>query len=191
MKNIAVYCGSSKGINGIYTQKAHELGIYFAKSNIRLVYGAGSVGLMGILADSILENGGKAIGVIPQFLMDLEVGHKGLSELYITENMHERKKMMCDLADGIIALPGGYGTLDELFEILTWSQLGLHEMPIGILNTNQFFDPLLEMVQKMVDEGFLKKENQDLILVDTEIENLIQKMNSAERPKALKWLGNT
>ncbi len=190
MKNIAVYCGSSKGTNEIYEKIATDVGIYFAHNDITLVYGAGSVGLMGIVANVTLQNGGLAKGIIPQFLMDLEVGHKELTELIVTENMHERKKIMCELADGILALPGGYGTLDELFEMLTWSQLGLHEMPIGILNVNGFYDPLLAMVQKMVDEGFLKKENQDLIIVSENINELVQKMKSNERPKALKWLGN-
>ncbi len=191
MKNIAVYCGSSTGTNEIYTQSAIKVGRYLAQNNITLVYGAGSVGLMGIVANEALSNNGKVVGVIPQFLMDLEVGHKGLTELYITQNMHERKMKMAELADGIIALPGGYGTLDEFFEMLTWSQLGLHEMPIGILNVNGFYDPLLAMVQKMVDEGFLKKQNQDLIIVDDNIESLIEKMKSTERPVALKWLGKS
>jgi uncharacterized protein (TIGR00730 family) len=191
MKNVAVYCGSSCGFNEIYANTAETVGKYFAKNGITLVYGAGSVGLMGIMADATLQNGGQVYGVIPQFLMDLEVGHKNLNELYITQTMHERKMKMCDLADGIIALPGGYGTLDELFEMLTWSQLGLHELPIGILNVNGFYDPLLAMVQKMVDEGFLKTENQNLIIVDENIESLIQKMKSNERPKALKWLGKS
>jgi uncharacterized protein (TIGR00730 family) len=191
MKNIAVYCGSSKGFDEAYKIAAENVGKYFAKNKIGLVYGAGSVGLMGIVADAVLQNEGKAVGIIPQFLMDLEVGHKGLSQIIVTNTMHERKQKMCELSDGIIALAGGFGTLDELFEMLTWSQLGLHEMPIGLVNTNGFFDPLLQMVETMVKEGFLKKENQDLILVDTDIENLIKKMSSAERPKALKWLGNT
>lgn len=191
MKNIAVYCGSSCGFNEIYKNTAETVGKYFAKNGIILVYGAGSVGLMGIMADATLQNGGLVYGVIPQFLMDLEVGHKNLNELIITQTMHERKMKMCELADGIIALPGGYGTLDELFEMLTWSQLGLHELPIGILNVNGFYDPLLAMVQKMVDEGFLKTENQNLIIVEENISELIQKMKSNERPKALKWLGKS
>ncbi len=189
MQNIAIYCGSSSGTNSVYSDAAHEVGVYLAKNEIKLVYGAGSVGLMGIVADAVLANRGEVIGIIPQFLMDLEVGHTNLTQLHITNNMHDRKKIMCDIADGIIALPGGYGTLDELFEMLTWSQLGLHEMPIGILNVNGFYDPLLAMVQKMVEEGFLKKENQDLIIVDDNIGSLIGKMKSNERPKASKWLG--
>jgi uncharacterized protein (TIGR00730 family) len=189
MKNIAVYCGSSTGTNEVYAKAAFEAGMYFAKNDITLVYGAGSVGLMGICADSALQNGGAVIGVIPQFLMDLEVGHTGLTQLFVCDTMHVRKQKMCELADGIIALPGGYGTLDELFEMLTWSQLGLHEMPIGLLNVNGFYDPLLAMVQKMVDDGFLKKQNQDLIIVEENVERLIEKMNSTERPLALKWLG--
>lgn len=189
MKNIAVYCGSSTGTKEIYKKTAEKVGEYFANNKIKLVYGAGSVGLMGISADAALANAGEVIGIIPQFLMDLEVGHKSLTELHITENMHERKMKMCQIADGIIALPGGYGTLDELFEMLTWSQLGLHEMPIGLLNVNGFYDPLLKMIQNMVDEGFLKKENQTLLIVAKTIESLIEKMKSHERPKALKWMG--
>jgi uncharacterized protein (TIGR00730 family) len=191
MKNIVVYCGSSKGFNEIYANVAKEVGEYFAKNQIKLVYGAGSVGLMGILADAVLQNNGKAIGVIPQFLRDLEVDHKNLTELYITDSMHNRKQKMAEIAEGVIALPGGFGTFDELFEMLTWSQLGLHEMPIGLLNVNGFYDPLLAMVQKMVDEGFLKKENQELIIVDEKIDLLVEKMNSEERPMALKWLGES
>jgi uncharacterized protein (TIGR00730 family) len=191
MKNIAVYCGSSPGFNSIYSQAAENTGEYFAKNKLNLVYGAGSVGLMGVIANKILAAGGEVVGVIPQFLMDLEVGHKGLTELYITENMHERKMKMCDLSDAFIALPGGFGTLDELFEVLTWSQLGLHEAPIGLLNINGFFDPLLAMIEMMVKEGFLKKENQALIIVDTEIASLVAKMKSTERPKAIKWLGKS
>ena len=189
MKNIAVYCGSSTGTNEIYVKTAEMVGEHLAKNKIKLVYGAGSVGLMGITADKMLACAGEVIGVIPQFLMDLEVCHRNLTEMHITETMHERKMKMCQIADGIIALPGGYGTLDELFEMLTWSQLGLHEMPIGLLNVNGFYDPLLKMIQNMVDEGFLKKENQELLIVDETIEGLIEKMNSQERPKALKWLG--
>ena len=144
-----------------------------------------------IIANKVLAAGGNVIGVIPQFLMDLEVGHKGLTAMHVTENMHQRKMKMCELSDGFIALPGGFGTLDELFEILTWSQLGLHEAPIGLLNTNGFFDPLLAMVEVMVKEGFLKKENQALIIVDTDIESLVLKMKSNERPQAMKWLGKS
>jgi uncharacterized protein (TIGR00730 family) len=191
MNKIVIYCGSSTGFNEIYSKTAAEVGSYFANNELVIVYGAGSVGLMGIAADASLKHGGKVIGVIPQFLMDLEVGHKNLTELYITENMHERKMKMCELADAVIALPGGYGTLDELFEMLTWSQLGIHEMPIGLLNINGFYDPLLNMIENMVREGFLKKENQDLLIVDTNIEDLLVKMRATERPKALKWLGKS
>lgn len=189
MKNITIYCGSSAGFGNIYLDSAKMVGEYFAKNKLTIVYGAGSVGLMGVAANASLENGGEVLGVIPQFLMDLEVGHKNLSELYITQTMHERKMKMCDLSDGVIALPGGFGTLDELFEMLTWSQLGLHELPIGLLNVNHFFDPLINMIQKMVEHGFLKKENQALLIVDETIEGLLDKMNSTERPQASKWLG--
>jgi uncharacterized protein (TIGR00730 family) len=189
MKNITIYCGSSTGFNEIYSKTAEKVGQYFAENNITIIYGAGSVGLMGIAANACLKNNGKVIGVIPQFLMDLEVGHKELTQLFVTATMHERKTKMCEISEGIIVLPGGFGSMDELFEILTWSQLGLHEMPIGLLNINNFYDPLLLLIQKMVDEGFLKKENQALLIVDETIEGLIVKMNSSERPLASKWLG--
>jgi uncharacterized protein (TIGR00730 family) len=189
IRNIGVYCGSSTGSNDIYVKAARKLGEYFVKNNLQMVYGAGSVGLMGIIADTMLAQNGKVVGVIPQFLMDLEVGHKHLTEIYICGTMHERKQKMCELSDAIIALPGGFGTLDELFEMLTWSQLNLHQMPIGLLNINNYFNPLVAMVQNMVDEGFLKEENQALLIVDDTIEGLMQKLSSNSRYVAEKWLG--
>jgi uncharacterized protein (TIGR00730 family) len=153
--NICVFCGSSLGSEAIYSASAQELGCLLAHSNSTLIYGGGNVGLMGILADSVLLNGGKVIGVIPDFLLRREVAHNGLTELEVVDSMHERKRRMADLADAFIALPGGWGTLDELAEILTWKQLGLIDSPIGLLNINSYFDHLLAQMKVMTRDGFL------------------------------------
>ncbi len=157
--NICVFCGSSKGFNPIYADSARELGELIATDGHTLVYGGGNIGLMGIVADAVLEKGGNVIGVIPGFLMQKEVGHTGLTELEIVPGMHERKKRMADLSDAFITMPGGWGTLDETAEILTWKQLGLIQQPIGVLNVNGFFDTLLQQMNLMVDEGFLNPTN--------------------------------
>lgn len=156
---VCVFCGSSSGNNPIYSHSAKELGFLIANGNHTLIYGGGNVGLMGIVADSVLENKGEVIGVIPKFLMDREVGHTGLTSLEIVTSMHERKKRMADLSDAFLAIPGGWGTLEEIAEILTWKQLGLITQPVGILNINGFFDPLLQQMKLMVDHGFLREEN--------------------------------
>lgn len=156
---ICVFCGSSSGVNPVYSRTAKELGALIAQRNHSLIYGGGNVGLMGIVADAVLENRGEVIGVIPRFLMDREVGHSGLTSLEIVSSMHERKKRMADLSDAFVAIPGGWGTLEELAEILTWKQLGLISQPVGVLNVNRFFDPLLQQMKHMVDEGFLRAEN--------------------------------
>ncbi len=152
---ICVFCGSATGFDPVYAEAARELGSLMAARNITLIYGGGNVGLMGIVADAVLTSTGKVIGVIPGFLAAREVAHAGLTELIITDSMHERKRRMADLADAFIALPGGWGTLDELAEILTWKQLGLVKAPVGLLNTDHFFDPLLMQMEKMVSHGFL------------------------------------
>jgi uncharacterized protein (TIGR00730 family) len=157
--NICVFCGSSSGNNPIYANAAKELGYLIAKGNHTLIYGGGNVGLMGIIADAVLEGKGEVIGVIPKFLMDREVGHTGLTSLEIVTSMHERKKRMADLSDAFVAIPGGWGTLEEIAEILTWKQLGLLTQPVAVLNTNRFFDPLLAQMKSMVKEGFLREEN--------------------------------
>lgn len=156
---ICVFCGSSSGINPVYSRTAKELGAIIAHRNHSLVYGGGNVGLMGIVADAVLEHKGEVIGVIPRFLMDREVGHSGLTSLEIVSSMHERKKRMADLSDAFLAIPGGWGTLEEVAEILTWKQLGLITQPVGLLNINGFFDPLLQQMKHMVREGFLREEN--------------------------------
>ncbi|SKB79811.1 LOG family protein [Maribacter arcticus] len=188
MKSIVVFCGSSEGANAVYASNAYELGETFAKKNIQLVYGGAKIGIMGKVAEGALTNGGKVIGVIPEFLTLKEVFHEGLTELIVTQNMQERKLKMHDLSDGIIMLPGGFGTLEEFFEMLTWSQLGLHQYPIGILNTNGFYDPLINMMQQMVTEGFVKNDHLNTILVDTNIENLLEKMKQYHPLPTPKWI---
>lgn len=177
LKSLCVYCGSN--FNGDPEVKKHFLALAdkMVKEDIDLVYGGGSVGVMGIIADEILSRGGKAIGVIPQFLMDKEVGHKGLTEMYVTENMHQRKQKMADLSDGFLILPGGFGTLEEFFEVLTWLQLGLHNKPIGVLNINGFYDHLFLQMDVMVENRFLKKANRDLVFNEIDAELLIDKMS--------------
>lgn len=165
MQSIVVYCASSVGTNPIYSTVASDLGQQLAARSIRLIYGGGGFGLMGIVANAVLENGGEVTGVIPNFLADLEVAHKTLTEIHFVETMHERKFKMVQLARGVVALPGGYGTLDELFEILAWRQLKLYNGPIAIINTNGFYDLLLAHLNRTVSDGFLKPENRDLILV--------------------------
>jgi uncharacterized protein (TIGR00730 family) len=163
--NICVFCGSGLGNNSIYAQAAQELADNIIQSDSSLVYGGGNVGLMGVIADHLIAKGGKVIGVIPDFLLKKEVGHKGITELIVVNSMHERKKRMADLADAFVAMPGGWGTLDELAEILTWKQLGLINKPIGLLNTNSYFTPLIAQMEKMVAEGFLNQKSfADLII---------------------------
>lgn len=188
MKSIVVFCGSSEGTNSQYAEKAYQLGETFANKEIQLVYGGAKIGIMGKVAEGVLSNGGKAIGVIPQFLKKKEVVHECLTELIVTKNMHERKLKMHDLSDGILMLPGGFGTLEEFFEMLTWSQLGLHQYPIGILNINGFYDSLLKMMGDMVDEGFVKHEHINTILVDDNIEKLLEKMQQYQPLPTPKWI---
>ena len=188
MKSIVVFCGSSEGANAVYASNAYELGETFAKKNIQLVYGGAKIGIMGKVAEGALTNGGKVIGVIPEFLTLKEVFHEGLTKLIVTQNMQERKLKMHDLSDGIIMLPGGFGTLEEFFEMLTWSQLGLHQYPIGILNTNGFYDPLINMMKQMVFEGFVKNDHLNTILVDTNIEDLLEKMEQYNPLPTPKWI---
>lgn len=166
--NVCVFCGSSTGIDTAFAAEARVLAQLFAKSQSTLVYGGGNIGLMGILADEMLRLQARVIGVIPDFLVQREVGHHGITQLEIVKSMHERKKRMADLADAFIALPGGLGTLDELAEILTWKQLGLINQPVGLLNTKDFFTPLLRQMEKMVSDGFLKEQNyKDLTVAET------------------------
>ena len=188
MRSIAVYCGSSSGSKSVYAEGAKSLGQHLAKAKIELIFGAGCVGLMGIVADAVLENGGQATGVIPTFLVKWEVAHKGLTEMIEVETMHERKQIMCDRADAVIVMPGGFGTLDEFFEMLTWAQLGLHKKPIGVLNINGYFDHLFAQLDHMVQEGFLKKQNKDLVIVSDDVNTLLEKLASPPQLPEAKWL---
>ncbi len=189
MNSICIFCGSSKGNKAAYIEAAVHLGKTLAKRNIKIVYGAGNVGLMGEIADAALAENGYVIGVIPEFLKGWEVCHDGLSELTVTETMHQRKQLMSEISDGFIALPGGFGTLDELFEILTWKQLQLHQKPIGLLNVNGYYDHAIAHIKQMVAEGFLKEANLDLLIIENDLEALLEKMNSFPvRETEGKWI---
>jgi uncharacterized protein (TIGR00730 family) len=188
MKTITVFCGSSAGSDGTLMEQAILLGQTLAKQKIQLVYGGSNVGLMTAVADGALSGGGKVIGVLPDFLRAKEVAHLGLTELIVVESMHERKMKMNELCDGVIALPGGFGTLEELFEMLTWAQLGLHKKPIGILNTNGFYDALITLLNNMVDNGFLKSVNKEMLLVSSDIDNLLYQMKNYVAPNVEKCI---
>ncbi|MFP5518962.1 MAG: TIGR00730 family Rossman fold protein [Bdellovibrionia bacterium] len=162
---ICVYCGAKNGSHQVYQETAKELGKMLAQSNIELVYGGGHVGLMGTIADSVIQNGGKVIGVIPQKLVDKEQAHHSIQDLRIVEDMHQRKAMMANLSDAFIALPGGFGTLEELFEVLTWSQIGYHQKPIALINVNCFYDSLVKFIDHAIQEGFIFREHRELLKV--------------------------
>jgi len=188
MKNIAVFCGSSSGNNKIYGEQAAATGRFLVEQGIDLIFGGGKVGLMGMLADAALEAGGRVTGVIPGFLQTKEVAHEQLSELIVVETMHQRKALIHEMSDGFIALPGGYGTLEELFEILTWGQLGLHPKPVGLLNIGGFFDHILSSLDHMVQEGFVHEINREMVLCDHHPEGLLKQMLAYQAPTVPKWL---
>lgn len=188
MKRLTVFCGSNPGLDKSYAETAYILGTELAKRGIGVVYGGAKIGMMGALASGALDNGGEVIGVVPHFLSSKEIAHEHLSELIITETMHERKTIMNDLSDGVITLPGGYGTLEELLEMLTWAQLGLHKKPIAVLNINGFYDPLLTMIQTTVNEGYLTTEHQRIVITDSDISSLLEKMKNYKAPESPKWL---
>ena len=188
MKKIAVYCGASPGRSSVFREAARDLGAHLAGAGITLVYGGGSVGLMGAVADTCLAGGGTVEGVITSYLAEMEVGHERLSRLHVVETMHERKALMAELADGFIALPGGLGTLDETFEVLTWSQLGLHDKPCGLLNIAGYYDSLLAFLDGMVGERFLLPEHRGLLLSATDHESLLEQMNQFMPVMVEKWV---
>ena len=179
MKTLAVYCGAARGVNPVYADAARLLARAMVDHNISLVYGGGKVGLMGVIADEVLRLGGEATGVIPRALVEREVGHAGLTRLFVVKDMHERKAMMADLAEGFVAMPGGMGTLEELFEMVTWAQLGIHAKPIGLLNVNGFYDGLRAFVGHQVAEGFVRPEHEDLMIADSDPDQLIQRLRDA------------
>ncbi|HEV8514700.1 MAG TPA: TIGR00730 family Rossman fold protein [Cyclobacteriaceae bacterium] len=188
IKRITVFCGSSLGNDPRFQIHARLLGQTLAKQNIELVYGGAKIGLMGAVADGALSEGGKVIGVLPKFLRSKEISHEGLTELILVDSMHERKTKMNELCDGVIALPGGFGTMEEFFEMLTWGQLGLHQKPVGILNVNGFYNSLIELAQTMVDGGLLKEVNQKMLLVSSDIDDLLSKMKNYVAPVVGKWI---
>jgi uncharacterized protein (TIGR00730 family) len=182
IKRVAVFCGASSGNNPVYIEVADYVGRLLAQQNIELVYGGGNVGLMGVVADAVMQSGGKVIGVIPDFLYDMEVGHDGITELIKVKSMHERKWKMHELSDAVITLPGGFGTMEEIFEMLTWAQLNLHSKPIGILNTNGFYDGLLQQADHMMQEGFLKPAYRKMLINSTSADELLKLMLESRMP---------
>ncbi len=188
MRTLCVYCGSSPGFDPVYGQAARAFGTLLGRRGIKLVYGGGNVGLMGTLADAVLAAGGEVIGIIPQGLVDHEVAHLGLTELHVTRSMHERKAMMADLADGFVAMPGGLGTLEELFEILTWAQLGLHRKPVGLLNVAGYYDALVAFVDHTVEAGFVRPLHRSLFSVHTDGDALVDRFARWEPAPIPKWL---
>ncbi|WP_415033054.1 TIGR00730 family Rossman fold protein [Azonexus sp.] len=193
MKSLCVFCGSNAGHNPLYRAEAEKLGALLAARGIQLVYGGGNVGLMGVVADACLAAGGTVIGVIPQALMGKEVAgrpvdHRALTRLEVVDSMHTRKARMAELADGFIALPGGFGTFEEFCEILTWGQLGFHAKPMGLLNVDGFYDPLLAMFERAVQDGFLREPNRAMALHADAIEDLLARMAAYRAEPVSKWL---
>lgn len=187
-KRLCVYAGSSSGLREQYADTARDLGRAFAEHGIELIYGGGRVGLMGEIANTVLTHGGRVVGVIPRFLEQKEIAHTGLTELIVVDSMHERKKRMFDLSDGFIALPGGLGTLEELFEVLTWAQLGLHIKPCALLNAANYFDPLIAFLDQSVSQEFVKPQHRQMILVDDSVPGILKKMQTYQAPETEKWL---
>jgi len=188
MKRVCVFCGSSTGNKREYVEHAEALGQLLAKRNIALVYGGGHVGLMGVVADAVLAAGGEAIGVIPQALADREIAHSGLTDLHVVDSMHTRKALMADLSDAFIAMPGGVGTFEEIFEAITWTQLGVHRKPCGFLNAAAFYTPLITFIDQAVSEGFIKPVHRKMIVVDDNPERLLDTMAEIRLPEVPKWI---
>lgn len=189
MNYICVYCGSNPGRIMDYCEAARSLGRELAGRNLGLVYGGSSVGVMGAVADAILECGGKAIGVIPHALATKEISHHGLDQLFVVESMHERKAKMAELSDGFVALPGGWGTIEEIFEMLTWAQLGFHEKPCGLLNVAGYYNHLFTFLENAIDEQFVKTEYRPMIMMDDSAASLLRRFSDYRAPKVKKWIG--
>jgi uncharacterized protein (TIGR00730 family) len=187
-QRLCVFCGSSKGARDVYVHAAQQLGRELAKRRIELVYGGGNVGLMGVIADAVLAAGGHVIGVIPEQLMARELGHTGIQDLRIVKTMHERKALMAELADGFIAMPGGIGTYEEFFEVLTWAQLGIHTKPCALLNVDGFYDPVLHLLHHAVEEHFVRASHRDLVVVEAEPVALVELMSAHHAPRLHKWI---
>ncbi|MDQ3506982.1 MAG: TIGR00730 family Rossman fold protein [Actinomycetota bacterium] len=191
MESVCVFCGSSAGNVSAFGEAARGLGAEVARRKLRLVYGGGKVGLMGIVADAAIENGGEVVGVIPEALFGKEVGHEGLTELKVVGSMHERKKRMADLSDGFVALPGGFGTFEEFLEVLSWAQLSIHEKPCALLNVENFFDPLLDLFDGATSKGFVHPEHRSLVLSERTPEVLLDAMEKYRPPETQKWVFGT
>ena len=189
MKSIVVFCGAGAGNKACYTEAATELGSVLAAYNINVVYGGAKIGIMGAVADATLAAGGTVTGVIPNFLKTKEVAHEGLTELITVENMHQRKLKMHELSDGIITLPGGWGTMEELFEMLTWAQLGLHAKPVGLLNVNGYYNALDQLCNTMVSEGFLSPHTRSMLLISDSVDDLLLKMNAVKPASGTPTIG--
>jgi len=188
LRRVCVFCGSSSGTRLVYQQAAQAVGRLLCRRGIELVYGGGHVGLMGIVADACLDGGGHVIGVIPQALADKEVAHTGLTELRIVSSMHERKALMADLSDAFLALPGGYGPWEEFFEVLTWSQLRIQRKACGVLNVDGYYDPLLEMAERALSEGFVRAGHRDLLLSDSDPERMLDRLSNYAPPAPDEWI---
>lgn len=191
LKSICVFCGSNAGSRPAYVEAAKQMGKLLAGRGIQVVYGGGHVGLMGVVADAALESGGNVVGVIPRALADRELAHGEVTKMHVVDSMHDRKAMMADLSDGFVALPGGYGTFEELCEIITWSQLGIHQKPCGVLNVNGYYDPLLTQFDAAVEEGFMPAEHRRLVLSDDDPESLLDQLSGAEPPPVEKWIDSS
>ena len=189
MQRVCVFCGSSPGFDGRYGRAAEELGQELVARGLSLVYGGASVGLMGVIADAVLAAGGTVVGVIPEGLRRKELIHNGLTELHVVPSMHARKAMMADLADAFVALPGGFGTFEELLEMVTWAQLGIHHKPVGVLNVAGFYDALLALVERAVDSGFVRREHGNLLAVADDAGLLLDRLAVFRPPSLPKWLG--
>jgi uncharacterized protein (TIGR00730 family) len=188
LRRICLFCGSSTGVAPDYARAATELGARLARAGVGLVYGGGRVGLMGAAADGALEAGGEVIGVIPRSICDLEVEHRGLTELHVVDSMHERKRLMHELSDGFVTLPGGHGTFDELFETITWLQLGYHRKPVGLLNVAGYYDSLLAMLDHALEQGFLTPHVRELLLVEDDLGDLLERLEAWQAPDLGRWL---
>lgn len=188
MKSVCVYCGAFFNGDPELASAVEQLATELTEKGIDLVYGGGSVGVMGLIADAVMTRGGRVTGVIPQFLLDLEVAHRKVTQLIVTENMHQRKKNMADISEGFIILPGGFGTLEEFFEVLTWLQLGLHNKPIGVLNVGGYYDSLFMQLDVMVEKGFLKQQNRELVLNESDPAILLRKMEQFNVQTDGMWL---
>ncbi|TAJ08613.1 MAG: TIGR00730 family Rossman fold protein [Planctomycetota bacterium] len=188
LRSLCVFCGSSEGLRPSYRRAAEHFGALLAKRNVALVFGGGRVGLMGAIADAVLAARGQAIGVIPRALMDREVGHLGLTKLHVVETMHERKALMANLSDAFVALPGGFGTFEEFCEVLTWSQLGLHGKPCGLLNVDGYYDALLALFDHAVEEKFVQPLNRSMVVADTDPARLLDRLENYDAPLVPRWI---